>query len=196
MNFFDFGSKLLRSTFHSSPIDIPYNGHIELITGNYKNIKFPVIFKQNSGKNLLDILDTGHANLFLISEKLKSVLMENELTGWKTYPIKLFDKKNSTILGYHGFSITGRCGPINYEKSTIIEERLIPTGPLVRFYKGRFFDVKNWDKSDFFLPEETIRITVNKKTSEILKKEKISNLILEPLEAQKTMIVNTSKKYN
>ncbi len=188
MDFFDFSSKLVSSTFHSSPIHIPYDGNLELITGNYNGIEMPVIFKQNSGMNLLDILDTGYANLFLISEKLKSVLNEKKLTGWKTYPIKLYDKKGLEIVGYHGFSVIGHCGPIICEKSEIIEKRLIPTGPLVKFYKGIFFNLESWDGSDFFSPEGTVRILVNENVTNALREYNITNTKVKNLKDIETIV--------
>jgi hypothetical protein len=151
--------------------------HCNLITGKYKGIDFPVIFKQDSGKNFTDILDTGWSSFYLISDRMKSILEENHLTGWKTFPIKLYNKKGVEIFGYHGLSITGRCAPTDYRKSEIIEKRLVPTGPIGKYYKGIVVD--EWDGSDFFIPEGTTRPLVSKKAAEILKKNKITNLYLK-----------------
>lgn len=182
--FFWLGSKLLSSTFQAAPVGLKEdeNGisdHLNLIEGKYNGINFPVIFKQDYGKNLTDILDTGHAGLFLISDRMKKILEDSGLTGWQTFPIKLFDKKGSEVLGYHGFSVVGHCGPINYEKSEIIEKRRVPTGPLCKFYKGVFVD--NLDGMDFFIPDTTKFIFITKKAADILKENKITNMRLENL---------------
>jgi hypothetical protein len=103
--FFDFNSKNVGSTFQASPIELRNKGKIiynSLIFGKYKGINFPVIFKQTEGKKPTDILDTGYTSLFLISNKLKTVLEANHFTGWKIYPIKLYDKKENEIEGYFG----------------------------------------------------------------------------------------------
>ena len=50
---------------------------------------------------------------------------ENNPTGWKIYPIKLYDKKDNEVLGYHGLSVTGKCASIDYSKSEIIEKRYV-----------------------------------------------------------------------
>ena len=60
--------------------------------GKYEGIDFPVIFKQEMGKKWTDILDIDWSNLYLISSKIKAVLEENKLTGWKTFPVKVYDK--------------------------------------------------------------------------------------------------------
>jgi hypothetical protein len=182
--FFRLGSKLLSSTFQAGPVNLKededgISDHLNLIEGKYNGINFPVIFKQDYGKNLTDILDTGHAGLFLISNRMKKILEDDQLTGWKTFSIKLYDKKENEILGYHGFSVTGHSSPINYEKSEIIEKRRVPTGPLCKFYRGVFVD--NLDGMDFFIPDTTKFIFITEKAADILTKNKITNMRLENL---------------
>ena len=185
-DFFDFGSKLVLSNVQAIPIALKsdkndLSDHWKLIKGQYRGISFPVIFKQKHGKKINDIVDTGWVNLFLISDRMKKVLEENKLAGWKTFPIKLYDKKENEIFGYQGFSVTGRSGPINYEKSEIIERRKVPTGPICKFYKGEHVNLDTWDRSDFFIPEGTCQILITEEVAEILKKHKITNMLLENL---------------
>ena len=181
-DFFDFGSRFALVNFLAGPEELNFKTEVDdglkLIKGDYKFIKFPVVFKQDkeSGKRFSDILDTGHPNLYLISDRMKTVLEENNLTGWKTYPIKLYDKKGNEIFGYHGFSIVGRCEKLSYERSEVIKKSYVPNGPICKFYKG--IDVIKWDGSDFFTPKETYHIIITKKVSKILEKEKITNLEL------------------
>ncbi len=182
--FFDFRSRLLSSTIQAHAVELGQdengtNNHWNLIKGIYYGIDFPVIFKQECGKNFLDILDTGWPCLYLISDKMKLLLENNHLTGWKVFPIKLYDKKDNEILGYYGFSITGHCGPTSYAKSEIIEKRLVPNGPLCKYYKG--VTINDWDGSDFFTPEGTYETFITKKAADILTKNKISNMYLENL---------------
>ena len=40
-----------------------------------------------------DVLDMRSVGFFVISDRMKDVLEENGFTGWKTYPIQLYDKK-------------------------------------------------------------------------------------------------------
>ncbi len=124
-NFFDFNSKLRSYTFQAYAGEV---GHDK--KGKYEGIDFPVIFKHDQGNKFTDILDTGWPRLFLISDHLKKILADNNLTGWKTYPIQLYDKKKREIDGYHGFSVTGNSGPINYNNSEIIERKLVSEGPI------------------------------------------------------------------
>lgn len=191
-DFFDFHSKFLSSTVTAYSIGLKTvldpSGKIllesdddKLTLGDYKGIDFPVVFKQEKGKKWDDILNTGYVSLYLISDKLKAVLEENNLTGWKTYPTKLVDKKGVEILGYHGFSIVGRCDPVDYSKSEIIEKQIREDGPFWTYYKGIHIDLEKWDGSDFFLPKGTFAIYVTSKVADLMKKNKITNLRLENL---------------
>ena len=108
-------------------------------------------------------------------EKLAQAV--HKLKGWKTFPIKLYDKKGNEISGYHGFSVTGRCGPINLEKSNIIEKQLVPLGPMVKFYKG--ISIDQWDGMDFFSPDKKKQILITEKAADILRKNKTTNMYLE-----------------
>jgi len=187
-DFFDFDSKYSSTTVRAHPVGLDVTtqaselfDHHRLILGNDKWIHFPIIFEQDHGTKLHDILNTGYVSLFLISEKMRDILEENNLTGWKTFPITLLDKQKKEILGYYGFSITGRCGPIDYSKSQIMQKRFIENGPLWNFYKGLHIDLDKWDGCDFFLPEGNFGIKITAKTADILKKNKISNVFLENL---------------
>lgn len=177
-NFFDLGSKLVSTTVRAPPIDLDIDTN-KLIRGEYNEINFPVIFKQKYGKNFQDVLDTEHPSLYLISDKFKTVLEENFLTGWQIYPIKFHGLNGQEISGYHGFSVVGRCGPIDYTKSEIIQKKIVPEGSLCEYYKGLYFE--NWDGSDFFIPSKTSHVFITKKAANILKKNKITNVRLENL---------------
>ncbi len=175
-DFFDFSSTLVSTTLLARLTD-PNIDRLKLIKGDYQGIDFPITFKQEDGNKLRDILDTGYPSLYLISERMKQLLEEHQLTGWKVFPILLYDKKGKEIAGYHGFSITGQSGPISYKKSEIIERRHVPDGPFYTYYKGVTID--NWDGSDFFTPKRTYETCVTRKAADILKANKISNLRLK-----------------
>ena len=89
--------------------------------------------------------------------------------------------KKNEILGYHGFSITGRCGPIDYKKAEICERQSVPTGPFYKVYKGLYVGLDKWDRSDFFIPNESMFFIVINKAAEILQKNKVTNLVLKNL---------------
>lgn len=183
--FYNFGSKLKSSTIqvHVDNLskDNKKSEKLELLVGNYTNINFPLVFKYYSGKKLKDILDTGTISLYLISDNLKRILEKHKLTGWETYPVKIYDKNDVEIKGYHGFSITGRCGSINYDKSEILEKNSVPNGPISKYYKGIYIGLDEWDNADFFISKGAFNTIMTKKAADILKEHKISNIKFENL---------------
>ena len=187
--FYEFGSKFSSAGFKSEGLNMQ-KGELadqwKLIKGEYDGISFPVTFKQYMGKRLKDVLNTGWPGLYLISDKLKANLEKSALTGWKTFPIKLLTKDNSEISGYQGLSITGRCGPIDYTKSEIIEKRSVPNGPLSKYYKGLYIGLDKWDGTDFFLPGETFHTIITEKAALSLKRERLTNIIIENLSGIET----------
>lgn len=189
-DFFDFMSQPASSTVQAHLTDLNIDC-LRLIKGNYQGIDFPVSFKQKYGNKLYDILDTGFPGFFLVSERMRKVLEENNLTGWKVFPIKLYDKKGNEITGYHGFSAAGHSGPTSYDKSEIIEKRRVPHGPLCKFYKG--VNIDNWDGTDFFTPDGTYQTFITKKVADILRKNKITNVYLENLAEKEINLDNVLK---
>lgn len=152
-----------------------------LILGDHQGVSFPVVFKHAYGSKLHDILDTGWPSLYLISEKMRAILEDNKLTGWKTFNVKVLDKNGQEIKGYHGLSVTGRCGKIDYSKSEIVEKRLVQNGPLVKYYKGLHIGLNEWDGTDFFLPEKYFGIMITQAAVKALEKNKLTNIRLDSL---------------
>ncbi len=160
-----------RSSFTATIMDDSLSKHIyDLQQGNYEGIKFPVYFKHCLGtKKLREILETDFRS-YLISEKVKNVLEENHLTGWKTYPIKLFYRRMVPIEGYYGFSVTGKCGAADYSKSELLcTSQMYPSGTVVKQYEGLYINLNKWDKTDFFYPEGSPLLIVTERVKDILK---------------------------
>lgn len=187
-NFLRLSSRFVSTTVHASAIGLSPGDDTEdigdalrLVSGNYSTLSFPIIFVLRSGKEFSDLLDTRRAALFLISDRMRSVLEENHLTGWKTFPVRLLDKSENEIVGYHGLSITGRCGPIDVSKSEIIYKRRVPEGPICKFYKGLHVGLDVWDGTDFFLPKHYYGPSITSKAADIIKSNKLTNIKLTNL---------------
>lgn len=85
----------------------------------------------------------------IVSARVLQILREHGFTGWSTYPVTVFDKQGSALEGYAGLAITGRCGPVDIARSSIVL-REYPGGWFPMFL-GRFFDLDSWDSSDLFM---------------------------------------------
>jgi hypothetical protein len=183
-DFYVFSSKLSSSTFQAGALglksrveDLLEADEYRLLKGDLSDFKFPIVFKQADGKILHDILDTGWASLYLISDNMKNILLENNISGWKSYPIKLYDRKNNEIQGYNGFSIIGKCNAkAKFRKDSMFEKRLIINGPLAKYYKGLNIDFTKWDGSDFFIPKGSLRIVITQNLQDIILNHKLTNV--------------------
>lgn len=181
--FYEFSSKLSSATFQVGPVNLKSekcsqgnSDGFRLLRGEYYDISFPIVFLHESGRMLEDVLDTGWPGLFLISDSLKNILVDNDLTGWQTFETKILDKQQVEIGGYCGLSVIGRCGEIDYNKSEIKERRRKPTTPIVKYHKGLYVGLDKWDGSDFFLPLKSHAPIVTKRVVDILMKNKITNV--------------------
>lgn len=170
-------SKGYLTTFSATPdvFEEKINNHEDgrqiieaLVCGSYSSFTFPIIFHQVDGKIFRDFLDMRLYSAYLVSSRVKELLEENNISGWKTYPILLFDRNNKAILDYHGFSVTGRGGTFS-----IIGNN----------YK---YDVSQWDGSDFFIVDNRT-IVITETVMRLLKRNKISALNFIPLQEKFTI---------
>ena len=184
-DFYEFGGALVCTTFTARPeicLQLRENKEFAkskeftdlLAYGDYDNM-LPLIWKQdrNYGNKLRDVLYCGQS-LYLISDRFKSILNESGLTGWKTYPILLYDKKGSRIDGYNGFSITGRGGNMHKFDSPPIELGYSPKSD------GYYLKFEAWDGSDIFrvFPHHII---ITKRFAEALITHKVSGIDIDRL---------------
>ena len=154
----------------------------KIIKGDWSGLEFPLIFLQtHEGKRFRDVLDMRWPSAYLISDRMKNILEKNKITGWKSYPVVIYDRKGGIIEGYNGFSIVGRSGPM--------DPRRQPTEYYVRRwdgsvsdrldYIGGWFDINTWDGSDIFILGESLWIIITERLYKILKKEKITAIEYE-----------------
>lgn len=144
----------------------------DLELGNYEGYEFPIVFREvagESGKQMRDVLDNRSLITYLISDRMRDLLIDNNITGWECYEIEMYDKKGNIVSGYNGFSVTGKCNDmVKIDFENIIKDKK-------RDYfeaKGAMFDIEKWDGSDIFRAGGWRIIT--KKVYELFKKHKIT----------------------
>lgn len=86
---------------------------------------------------------------YYLSPRVQQLFRENDLTGWSTYPITLYNKAGELCPGYVGFSITGRCGSKDNDRGKVVPGQ---EGKEFAEHIGLYFDESTWDGSDFFCP--------------------------------------------
>lgn len=106
------------------------------------------------GSKPSDLIWTTSAHPVLIHERVQRLLLDGAFTGWSTYPVAVTGKRAEQYEGYHGLSITGRCGSVDLAPSEIAL-REYPAG-WFPYLVGYFFETGTWDGSDLFMhqPDE------------------------------------------
>lgn len=135
--------------------DFDCNCHKFLLVGDYDYYRYPIVFRQYDGHRLRDFLDTGFPPVYLISDRVVTLLKDNKITGWDNYPIVLYDKKGKAIDGYSGFSIIGKGGIFSkyweYGYNSQTKESFVD--------KRGIYKISQWDGSDIFMISRDIIIT-------------------------------------
>ena len=199
-DFYLFSTQGYMTQFFAPPCNIGKEGNWKLLYGQYDSFDMPVIFQQEKsygGKKFTDFLNTGYATNFSpISDKVLEILIDNNITGWKTYPIQVFDKKGNEVPGYHGFSIIGRCKDLDI---SLLKERVAvqyyESGPIREYYKGFPLDLSTWDGSDIFLLSGTGWNFITKRVYSLFKKQKITNITYEKVTDHLITDFKTEKNY-
>ena len=97
-----------------------------------------------------DIARSRTVTWFYLSPRVQELFRTHRLTGWSACPITLYDKAGEVCPGYAVLSITGRCGPVQQERSTPVPDHIRRAG--TPDLMGLCFDESTWDGSDFFCP--------------------------------------------
>ena len=114
------GDAMARGAMRVSLVD--RIGAFALLRGE-AHVTAPVSFIETSGVSPRDIIGTGDAALFLVSERFVAVLRGQQFTGWSTFVVLITRKDGSRVEGYYGFTVTGRCGALDFSKS---ESMILP----------------------------------------------------------------------
>lgn len=137
-----FRAALAEDMLYLSPNDIAYLKKGEL------NLPIPVPYQYSGGRTKPEDFiwtDSG----FIVSDRIRDLFTVCNFTGWRTFPISLYDKSGNLINGYYGFAVTGKVGPMDYSRSEIVIRPPIVLGKPNIVKKGLYFDVNSWDGSDF-----------------------------------------------
>ena|SRR6266849_4652947 len=145
-----------------------------------------VEFVRGSGECRADIIGTGFASLYLISTRLVEGLNAERISGWRATPVR-FEDGTAPDGAFHALSVTGRCGPIRYELSEVVEKQR--GGNLTRWWKGAYFDSETWDGSDIFTPVDVGTVFLTSRVRELLYLYDLDGVRLIPLSAVERMIL-------
>ncbi|WP_408040217.1 hypothetical protein [Tenacibaculum amylolyticum] len=124
-------------------------------------------FKVNKGTKWLDVIPYESSMNFLISKRLKTALVNENVSGVVFFPTTIINHPEKE---YYGLIINSLAGPIlNLEKLNNYEDEHID------------FDFSTWKKTDFFTLTDTLIFGITERIKSLLEKGKYSNIEIERL---------------
>jgi hypothetical protein len=117
-----------------------------------------------------DLIGTTWANVYAISERLKTVLEDAHLTGWVPYLLEVSSGELASRKVWL-LTVRGRSGPV-YGVDGAHRDGLETL--------GQYLDPKEWDGSDLFVPSNRNVILIARQAAETLEAAHLSNLELDP----------------
>lgn len=119
-------------------------------------------FKVASGKKWFDVIQFNDSFMFAISERLKSILETNNITGWNCFPVEI---ENYPEQKYYAFFVTEVVGKLTNLKALNNYETKIHE-----------FDLNTWNGTDFFTNKDTLNNVCVEKVKLLFEENKITNI--------------------
>lgn len=177
--FFRFGPKTGHVAYCGT-LEIPKPwSWLDLHRGNVRP-RDPLVMRYNVGGPLRDVVITGYARPVVVSDRFVVALREAGCSGWTLFPVTVYDKHGIVAEGYHGLQVTGVSGPIDWRRSQPVPKHF--TGGVFPMLKGFYFGEETWDGSDVFGPRDSGFTFLTDKAASALKRSRITNMDLEPIE--------------
>ncbi|MBE7466488.1 MAG: hypothetical protein HS116_23710 [Planctomycetes bacterium] len=139
----------------------------------------PYQLKIAQGRKKTDVL---RSMVLTVNQKVVDLWREAQFTGWKTYPVQVFDRQDKPVDDrYFGVAVIGRAGHHDTSRG-VTKWYTRPDGTKSVFgMNGLYFDVHKWDGSDFFMLEEGKWILVTRRVVESLKEANITGWVAKPV---------------
>jgi len=165
----------------NNKLDLEWGETVGLLKGSFSPPE-PIKLCPARGGKFTDFMWSTLLHVIVVSERVVDLLTSNNLTGWKTYPVTVYDKQEQVVGGYYGLAITGKVGRPDFRRSEIIEKPPItPKGVPYKVFKGIHFENDFTDDSDISLIETTTYRVVTQKVVQAFRRAKIYNVELVPL---------------
>lgn len=178
---YEIGNAFKRGVLHFDPVT-EIESPEKLLRGELRP-HTPISFRRESGSKPQDLMGTTYVAILLVSEQFITTLLEEKITGWSTYPVRLHVTEGTKELSsYSGLSVTGRAGPIDQSKSRIeLLPPPVPGGRAMYAEIGMYFPPDSWDRRDMFIPDGTLSICVTERVKQAVEKRRLSNISFTPL---------------
>ena len=176
------------ANFHALPeieLDAIREGRLEdaraywnnlLNYGDLSRYEFPIVFRQSKtfGSKIHEINPSDGVCYPIVSDRVISILENNGITGWKTYPIILYDKHGNRLDGYNGFYVDVMKGMgLDFEPPQDRCDKTTEDWKWIVTKRG-WLDITNWDGRYF--TRAGWGIIVTERVVKLFKKEKVTGI--------------------
>ena len=144
--------------------------------GDLSQYELPIVFRQCTcfGSKIHEINPTNGVSYPIVSDRVISILENNGITGWKTYPIILYDKHGNRLDGYNGFYVDVMKGKgLDFEPPQDRCDKTTEDWKWIVTKRG-WLDITNWDGRDF--TRAGWGIIVTERVVKLFKKEKVTGI--------------------
>ena len=144
--------------------------------GDLSRYEFPIVFRQSKtfGSKIHEINPSDGVCYPIVSDRVISILEDNGITGWKTYPIILYDKHGNRLDGYNGFYVDVMKGMgLDFEPPQDRCDKTTEDWKWIVTKRG-WLDITNWDGMDFTRAERATIVT--ERVVKLFKKEKVTGI--------------------
>ena len=144
--------------------------------GDLSQYELPIVFRQCTcfGSKIHEINPTNGVSYPIVSDRVISILEDNGITGWKTYPIILYDKHGNRLDGYNGFYVDVMKGMgLDFEPPQDRCDKTTEDWKWIVTKRG-WLDITNWDGRDFTRAERATIVT--ERVVKLFKKEKVTGI--------------------
>ena len=110
----------------------------------------------------------------VVATSICDLFRANKITGWDTFPVRVFAKSGGEVPGFVGLRTIARpVSVIDFTKGARLQS---PRNPGRFLYVGGEFDLITWDGSDIFRSGNSIQFIVVERVKQILENAKLRNL--------------------
>ena len=153
---------------------------IHSLSRGESRLKKPIQFDAAQGSKATDILWTQLVTPVCVSKRAIRILSENQVSGWSTYPVEVFDPEGELQPDYHGLAVTGAVCEADYSRSAVITKPPpTPRGKSYDVYRGLYFDEDQRDGCDMFWVGG-VRVVIEK-VKRIFEQNGVDNVAFTPL---------------
>ena len=122
----------------------------EISTGEYQPSAPIRVTWSMGGAEPTDFIWTTSAIPLIMHERILDIFRGNQFTGWQSFDVEVHDKLGNPVKGYHGLTVTGRCGPQDYGASRIVLKEY--PGGWCPLFAGSYYSRGPWNGEAIFMP--------------------------------------------